>query len=82
VGDTVTCERCRTNATVLRHVYKPEELAEIARLLPAHAPVAPYMIIHCPNCGTRGVDSPLPPVPIRNLYNRLACDSLSSTCNA
>jgi hypothetical protein len=66
VNDTVRCDTCQANAMVLRHVYKPEELAEIAWLLPAYAPIAPYMIIHCPNCGTRGVDSPLPPVPIRN----------------
>ena len=55
---SVTCDRCQSKAIVVRHVYKPSELAEIARMLDLDVPVEPYMIIGCPKCGLRIVDPP------------------------
>jgi hypothetical protein len=54
----VTCDLCQSKAIVIRHVYKPDELAEIAELLDLEVPVEPYMIIGCPRCGIRAVDPP------------------------
>lgn len=55
---TVTCDQCHSTAIVLRHVYKPSELDEIARSLELDEPVEPYMIIGCPRCGIRAIDPP------------------------
>ena len=55
---SVTCERCNSKAIIIRHVYKVEELAEIATLLDLDDPVEPYMIIGCPKCGLRAIDPP------------------------
>jgi hypothetical protein len=54
----VTCDLCQSKAIVIRHVYKPSELAEIAELLDLDDPVDPYMIIGCPKCGLRAIDPP------------------------
>ena len=54
----VTCDQCRAKAIVIRHVYKPGELSEIARTLELDEPVEPYMIIGCPKCGIRAIDPP------------------------
>ena len=53
-----TCDQCQSRAIVLRHVYTPGELAEIARTLELQEPVYPYMIIACPKCGIRAIDPP------------------------
>jgi hypothetical protein len=55
---TVICDQCRSKAIVLRHVYKPAELAEITESLELNDPVDPYMIIGCPKCGIRAIDPP------------------------
>jgi hypothetical protein len=55
---TVTCDVCQSKAIVLRHVYKPVELAEITESLELDDPVEPYMIIGCPRCGIRAIDPP------------------------
>jgi hypothetical protein len=54
----VPCDRCQSKAIVIRHVYQPSELAEIAELLELEGPVDPYMIIGCPRCGIRVIDPP------------------------
>ena len=53
-----TCDQCRSTAIVIRHVYKPGELAEIARTLELDEPVNHYMIIACHKCGIRAIDPP------------------------
>jgi DNA-directed RNA polymerase subunit RPC12/RpoP len=56
----IACDQCHSKATVLRHVYRLSELAEIALTLGLIDPVEPYMIINCPKCGIRGVEPPSP----------------------
>jgi predicted nucleic-acid-binding Zn-ribbon protein len=54
----VTCDQCHAKAIVIRHVFKPGELSEIARALELDVRVKPYMIIGCPKCGIRAIDAP------------------------
>ncbi len=61
VHPDVCCDKCHQVAKVVLYQCDPRKLAAIGNLIGLDAPMRPYFVLDCPQCGMRIQEAAAPP---------------------